>query len=706
MLTKAVYKNCVIIFTNASAQFVGSSKDSLCDYVTKEKQHGAEFADLLQRVDGRIIAVENCFDNEYFEEKQRERFLCGLAQIIHDNGGIAYSNTTFENVRTNVERQEEERKKRIETKREKAKMRNLVRKFLLQKYLNNLSISDLESLLPMSWPKAELIMVQSGAKQFQLVTVKDVQNYLVYYINESKPFIDNLKDMKIKKGEQREAMSHKRNRLQERQMQNSVTPIVTSFLKRQSRQQLENLIQDKRLPTFEMDNIIAKCGITSGIQLSAIKPTHIKSFIQKTFFRNPTEIQKYIDDKMSQELVEEQTKKLKRDQTIQELMESLNPKMFDAVANKSERDLQNLKSDLHKVKSCGSLRWTQFFDELIGRDIKDRSIDITEISKLYIDQNLYFLMSVLVTAIEKRRQEANAKEEQRSEELKITAFIKISEVIKNNLKSYLTGKSKDELNDLDEKIKNGGVPKDIFDKVYAHLASDERQSLRKEKIESEILKQIEEQRQVIEECLKEAGKCFPGSSLVRIKGGGISKISDVIVDDEILVFDEKGNLSYDKVYLISHANWKEEVTYVRLQTFGKELFISPCHLIPVGGIGSKVAARDVSIGDVVFTLQDGVMASDIVTSISYKVCRGAFCPLTMNGTIVVNDVAASCYTTFVPSRIAHVLLSPIRLLFSYLPLPLFDKLLPYDDVEGMPIVLLKCRSWVTTLHAWREDETS
>ncbi|PIK58467.1 hypothetical protein BSL78_04600 [Apostichopus japonicus] len=268
-----------------------------------------------------------------------------------------------------------------------------------------------------------------------------------------------------------------------------------------------------------------------------------------------------------------------------------------------------------------------------------------------------------------------------------------------NLKPFLTSQTVSDLEKLEVQIKQGKVPAEIITQVSNNLSTEQKELLGEDAIEREIVKQLTEQSQLIEECRESAKKCFAGSTKVSIKLRGNAKISNVKVGDEILVYDENGHLFYDKVYLFSHAIEDESITFIRLKTSsGKELFISPGHLLPAGSLCRNVSATDISIGDIIFTLQNSEMTSDTVTSITYELCRGAYCPMTMHGTIVVNDVAASCYTTFFPARLAHVLLSPIRFLFGYLPLHLFNGLFPYDAEEGMPILLLRCRNMITT---WR-----
>ncbi|PIK53158.1 putative GTPase IMAP family member 8-like [Apostichopus japonicus] len=574
ILGKRVYQNCLVVLTNARAKF--GSEQSLRKYVEQETKNGGKFGDLLKHVSNRVIAVENCFQDDFLTEKHRQKLLCCLAQILHDNKGSVYSNKAFEKAKARVEQQEEERKNRVARENELTHMKTILRKFLVEKYLQHLTEKELDNILAKGRNETPLIMMSSGVHQLSFITSKDVKTYVENFIRENEVLIAKLKDVKIQDAIQQLKYEKRSERLKEKEeinkMQSIVLPLVTYYLKQQSKQALEHINQNKQLPGYCFNQIKAA---------------------------------------------------------------------------------------------------------------------------LEISNNNNWLQSILGSLFEKRKQEKEAKRLQEREQLKNSTFDSISLEIKTKLKSYLTYKNKSDLVKLEAQIGKGKVPSDIYDKVFKQLTKTQQQSLSRVEIETEILKQIKEQNEVIKECKTMAGGCFAGSTEVGIKERGIAKISNVKVNDEILVFDDNGNLFYDKVYLISHAREDGNFTFVRLQTSSsKDLRISPGHLLPVGSLGSNVAAKDVSLGNVIFTLQDGVMMPDKVTSVTYELCRGAYCPKTMHGTIVVNDVAASCYTTFFPAPLAHALLSPIRLLFSYLPLPLFNQLLPYDTEEGMPVLLLKCRSIV------------
>ena len=46
---------------------------------------------------------------------------------------------------------------------------------------------------------------------------------------------------------------------------------------------------------------------------------------------------------------------------------------------------------------------------------------------------------------------------------------------------------------------------------------------------------------------------------------------------------------------------------------------------------------------------------------------GAYAPLTLEGTIIVDNALASCYAVIDDHRLAHTTLAPLRFLYQYMP---------------------------------------
>jgi hypothetical protein len=130
---------------------------------------------------------------------------------------------------------------------------------------------------------------------------------------------------------------------------------------------------------------------------------------------------------------------------------------------------------------------------------------------------------------------------------------------------------------------------------------------------------------------------------------------DVRLGDRIMLARADGSLGYEDVYLNTHKDSVSATPYVELAlASGQSLTLSPRHFIPIAPEGgaewqSRVlkGANEVKVGDVVWHQgSDGAMLATTVTAVTETVETGAFNPLTLSGTIVVDGVVASAHSNW------------------------------------------------------------
>ena len=146
--------------------------------------------------------------------------------------------------------------------------------------------------------------------------------------------------------------------------------------------------------------------------------------------------------------------------------------------------------------------------------------------------------------------------------------------------------------------------------------------------------------------------CFPGDATVLTEAGEHKPMADVRVGDRVQVVHADGTLGFEDVYLQTHQDAAVTQTYVRLTLdSGRSLVLSPRHFIPTATDGSAwddrliVGANEVQAGDRVWYLgEDGQMQLGTVVTASREAATGAFNPLTMQGSIVVDGVVASAHS--------------------------------------------------------------
>ena len=177
------------------------------------------------------------------------------------------------------------------------------------------------------------------------------------------------------------------------------------------------------------------------------------------------------------------------------------------------------------------------------------------------------------------------------------------------------------------------------------------------------------------------GGCFPGVSTVELKSGEHRLMSDLAPGDEVLAMDNNGQVTYSAVITILRAGQLSSVKYCYLKTkSGKKLRASEYHLVYTGDCSSTsvsyndfIYAKDLQVGDCLRVRVDSdannQLSSEMqeISEISMHKLDGAYAPLTTLGTIVVDDVVASCYAAIRYHGLGQLAFAPVQYLYPWLP---------------------------------------
>lgn len=176
--------------------------------------------------------------------------------------------------------------------------------------------------------------------------------------------------------------------------------------------------------------------------------------------------------------------------------------------------------------------------------------------------------------------------------------------------------------------------------------------------------------------------CFTKDSTVLTITGERKAMSDLVLGDRVLSIDDKGEAIYSEVILFLDRNLEQAQEFVQLTTEeGAVLTVTPAHLVMVWqretSMNVYMFADRVQEGDHVFVHDStGAMRPQRVIDLKAVLRKGFVAPLTKQGTIVVNSVAASCYAIVNSQSLAHWSLAPVRLwslITSILPLADMDQ---------------------------------
>ncbi|XP_051872317.1 sonic hedgehog protein [Pristis pectinata] len=169
-----------------------------------------------------------------------------------------------------------------------------------------------------------------------------------------------------------------------------------------------------------------------------------------------------------------------------------------------------------------------------------------------------------------------------------------------------------------------------------------------------------------------SGGCFPASARVSLENGDTKPVKDLKPGDRVLAADELGNLLYtDFVMFLDRAEEAEKVFYViETREPRRKLALTAAHLLFVGHsssegpIGFKATfASSVRAGQLVY-ITDGDsqrLWPARVHKVYLEEMKGAYAPLTVQGTLVIDQVLASCYAVIEEHTLAHWALAPVRM---------------------------------------------
>ncbi|XP_060950051.1 sonic hedgehog protein [Limanda limanda] len=211
-----------------------------------------------------------------------------------------------------------------------------------------------------------------------------------------------------------------------------------------------------------------------------------------------------------------------------------------------------------------------------------------------------------------------------------------------------------------------------------------------------------------------SGGCFPGSSTVSLQDGTTKPVRDLQPGDRVLAADAHGQPVYtDFIMFIDQDSTTRRLFYVIETSSGQRIFLTAAHLLFVGhgnstggahGSGgmSAVFASHVRPGHTVFVQEDERLLPVTVTRIYTQEHQGSFAPVTAQGTVVVDQVLASCYAVIQDHDLAHWALAPVRLahwVSSLLSSSQSQTSAQKDGVHWYSKVLYQIGTWLLDSHS-------
>ncbi|CAF1210578.1 unnamed protein product [Rotaria sordida] len=161
-------------------------------------------------------------------------------------------------------------------------------------------------------------------------------------------------------------------------------------------------------------------------------------------------------------------------------------------------------------------------------------------------------------------------------------------------------------------------------------------------------------------------QCFSGDSLIRLSNGENKQIAYLKSGDEILTIEQSKIVSTQMIMMLDKQISKEALFYKLRTESGHEISLTDFHLIPIissNGNQTYLAAKHIQIGDFLYVLFNDKLQYSPVINITIEIKKGYYAPLTMKGTLLVNDVLASCFAYAKNHHLAQLYMFPFRLYY-------------------------------------------
>jgi len=156
--------------------------------------------------------------------------------------------------------------------------------------------------------------------------------------------------------------------------------------------------------------------------------------------------------------------------------------------------------------------------------------------------------------------------------------------------------------------------------------------------------------------------CFSGDMTVMTPGGK-KRMDELHVGDEVLVLTSESEKKFQPIEWFYHRDTNQVIDYVNLRTkSGRHLSLTGNHMIPFVPCDSKKISLEELDKLVITSTQfaakaklglclatklsdDTGFVADPIISVSTDRKSGVFSPITGQGTIMVNDIQTSCYSS-------------------------------------------------------------
>ncbi|CAF1252130.1 unnamed protein product [Adineta steineri] len=167
--------------------------------------------------------------------------------------------------------------------------------------------------------------------------------------------------------------------------------------------------------------------------------------------------------------------------------------------------------------------------------------------------------------------------------------------------------------------------------------------------------------------LFQGARCFAADSFVTLSNGKLKQINELQSDDIVFAYnDQTKTIVTTPIITMLDNRPNQFAMFKHLTTVsGQELSLTSSHLL-LTDIHGYIMAKNIRVGMNVFVMNNnGLLSNETISNVIDIVKQGYIAPLTQEGTLIVNNIVASCYATINNHYLAHAALAPMRWWYNF-----------------------------------------
>ncbi|UJR38555.1 hypothetical protein I4U23_031221 [Adineta vaga] len=174
-------------------------------------------------------------------------------------------------------------------------------------------------------------------------------------------------------------------------------------------------------------------------------------------------------------------------------------------------------------------------------------------------------------------------------------------------------------------------------------------------------------------------RCFSSDSYVKLSNGLEKLIGNLEIGDQLMTINENSfEIQSTEMILMLHQSTNQISLFYNLKTkSNNEISLTANHLIPIRLSNNKIEfklTKDIEIGDYLIINENGKVKHSQIINKTIQIKRGFYAPLTMSGTLLINNIYSSSFANIQNHYYAQFYLFPLRF---YYQLSNFDFIYKY-----------------------------